>query len=193
VPSPSTALPSPGTDLRRTITLAREQPQPPAAAVKKDTGISSLLSLGRGARTLPEDFKIGRLGDARIADSDERQAVGAASTFLAGLADGKVDAGLIAPDSKARVSDTVSFGIERGNIPRSYRIGAPRKRETGELSATVRLFGPVGTSEGEITMARSGKQWLVDDFQINLSALKEKREKPKERFFPSSYRWMLEN
>ena len=180
-------------DPRRTITLAREQPQPPVAAARKDTGISTLLSLGTGVRILPEDFRIGGLGDARVADSDERQAMAAADAFLSRLVAGKIDKDRLAPDSRARLSDTVSFGIEHGDIPRSYRIGAPRKRETGELSATVRLFGPVGTSEGEITMTRAGKQWLIDDFQINLSALTVKREKPKERFFPSSYRWMLEN
>jgi len=90
------------------------------------------------------------------------------------------------------VADMLSFGIQRGDVPRSYRIGTAKKHETGEVTASVRLFGPVGTSEGEISVARNGGHWVVTDLQISMDDLKVEREKPKERFFPSSYRWMLE-
>ena len=64
--------------------------------------------------------------------------------------------------------------------------------ESGEVTASVRLFGSAGTSEGEITLVKLGGHWLVTDLQIAMDDLKVAREKPKERFFPSSYRWMLE-
>lgn len=86
----------------------------------------------------------------------------------------------------------LQYGIQRGDVPRSFRIGAPKKHESGEISANVRLFGQEGTSEGEIFMTRAGGHWLVSDFQISMEDLKVKQEKPKERFFPSSYRWMLQ-
>ena len=86
----------------------------------------------------------------------------------------------------------LSFGIDRGDKPQDFRLGTPRKRESGEISANVRLFSDVGTCEGEMTMARTGGHWLVADMQVSLDDLKVKKEKPKERFFPSSYRWMLQ-
>ena len=116
----------------------------------------------------------------------------AAASFLGRLVAGKVDAALLDPGSENRVSDMLDFGIQRGDVPRSYRLGAPKKHESGEITASLRLFGPVGTSEGEISLARTGEHWLVTDLQISMDDLQVKQEKPKERFFPSSYRWMLE-
>lgn len=141
---------------------------------------------------LPEDFKIGGLQDPRTGGADDQLAMKTADGFLARIASGKVDSSFIASGARDRITDMVSFGIEHGNVPRSWRIGELRKRESGELSASVRLFGDPGTSEGEITLVQAGRQWLVSDFQVSLSALQEKPEKPKDRFFPSSYRWMLE-
>lgn len=176
----------------RTITLTQEHSPPVPARAKKDTGISSLLSLGWGQGVLPEDFKIGGLQDPRTGGAEDQQAMKTIDTFLSRLSAGRVDPSLLAPGAKERITDVVSFGIEHGNVPRSWRVGDLRKRENGELSAPVRLFGDPGTSEGEITLAQTARQWLVTDFQISLGALQEKPEKPKERFFPSSYRWMLE-
>jgi hypothetical protein len=142
---------------------------------------------------LPEDFKIGMLGDARDGDADERQAMITATSFLAHLTSGKVDTTFLDPESEDRISDMLNFAIQRGDVPRSFRIGAPRKHESGEITASMRLQGPVGTGEGEISLARTGGHWNVTDLQISMDDLQVKSEKPKERFFPSSYRWMLED
>ena len=184
---------SPQTDPKRTITLAQERPPAAApAAVRQNADVSSLLSLARDGRTLPEDFKIGSLGDRLLGDSDEQQALSVAGSFLARLSAGKIDDSLLAGSSAGRLTDMLQFGIQRGDVPRSFRIGAPKKHESGEVSANVRLFGQEGTSEGEIFMTRAGGHWLVSDFQISMDDLKVKQEKSKERFFPSSYRWMLQ-
>jgi hypothetical protein len=161
-------------------------------APRQSTDVSSLLPLGRGPRSLPEDFTIGVLGDSRSGDADEQQALTAASSFLARLLSGKVDTALLDPGAESRVSDLLNFGIQRGDVPRSFRVGAPRKHDNGEITASVRLFGAVGTSEGEIALARTGSRWLVADLQISMDDMQTKSPKPKERFFPSSYRWMLE-
>lgn len=175
-----------------TILLAREQSPPPAAA-KKDTGVASLLTLGaRDQRILPEDFKIGPVADALAGDADTQQVLKAANAFLARLAAGKVEPSALAPEAQSRISDMIAFAVDHGSVPRSWRLGSFRKRETGEMTAAVRLFGAVGTSEGELTLEHSARQWLISDFQISLGALQVKSEKPKDRFFPSSYRWMLE-
>jgi hypothetical protein len=151
------------------------------------------MALDREKRLLPEDFKIGPLGEARGGKTDENGAVGAAEAFLASIIAGKVDAKLLAPESEKTVSDTISFGLRQGNTPKSFRIGVPKVRDDGEITATVRLFGEEGTSEGEIYMSRVGKLWLVSDLQLSLAQLAVKKDTPKEKFFPSTYRWLLED
>jgi hypothetical protein len=173
--------------------VAQEQPSAAAlAAARQNADVTSLLPLGRGLRSLPEDFKIGALGDAREGDAEEQQAMTVASSFLARLVVGNVDATLLDPANAGRVSDMLDYSIQRGDTPQEYRIGTPKKHESGEITANVRLIGTVGTSEGEIALARTGGHWLVTDLQISMGDLKVKKEKPKDRFFPSSYRWMLE-
>ena len=177
----------------RTIALAQEQP--PAAtpaAARLSSDVSSLLPVGRGSRVLPEDFKIGVLGDSQVGDADERQAMVAASAFLSRLLAGKVEAALLAASTGGRITDMLEFGIRRGGVPSAFRVGTPKKHESGEISASVRLFSEAATTEGEISLARTEGHWLVADFQISLDDLQVKREKSRERFFPSSYRWLLQ-
>jgi hypothetical protein len=153
---------------------------------------AALLALGRDRRIMPEDFKIGPLGDDQTEKQDESKALAAAEAFLGRLVSGSVDKKLLAPDSQDTVADTLMHGLSQGNAPTSYRIGAPKGRDDGEITASVRLFGPEGTSEGEIYVAPSGSQWLVADLQLSLAQLSVKRDKPKEKFFPLEYRWLLE-
>ena len=44
---------------------------------------------------------------------------------------------------------------------------------------------------GDLYVARRQK-WLVSDLQLSLAQLAVKREKAKEKYFPSAYRWLLE-
>jgi hypothetical protein len=150
------------------------------------------MALGRDGRIMPEDFKIGPLGDRRSAKNDENAALDAAGAFLDRLVTGSVDKTLLAPEAQETVSDSLAFGLRQGNAPTVYRLGSPRTRDDGEITAAVRLFGSEGTSEGQIYMAASGARWLVADLQLSLAQLSVKREKPKEKFFPLEYRWLLE-
>jgi hypothetical protein len=165
------------------------QPQPPKALASAGT----LMALDRDARLLPEDFKIGPLDDGRDGSADEKTAVLAAASFLSRLAKGGVEKSLIAPDSQATLSDSLAYGLQRGPAPSSWRIGTAKTHDDGEITAPVRLFGPEGTAEGEIYLVKSSQKWLVSDLQISLAQMAEKREKPKEKFFPSAYRWLLED
>ena len=153
---------------------------------------ATLMALGRDRRIMPEDFKIGPLGDDRGERKDESRALAAAGDFLSRLVAGSVDKKLLAPESQDTVADTLTFGLKQGNAPTSYRLGAPKSRDNGEVTASVRLFGPEGTSEGEIYVAPSGSQWLVADLQLSLAQLSVKRDKPQEKFFPLESRWLLE-
>ena len=150
------------------------------------------MALGRQTRKLPEDFKIGPLGDNRTEDQDANGALSVADAFLTGLVAGKPDGALLAADSQKTVLDTLTYGLKQGYTPSSFRLGTPKAQDNGEIAANVRLFGAEGTAEGEIYMARTGKKWLVTDLQLSLAQLAVKREKSKEKYFPSAYRWLLE-
>ena len=177
-----------------TITLAQDQKQaePLLGRTRPLSSVATLMALGRQTRTLPEDFKIGPLGDNRTEDQDANAAVSTAEAFLTGLVAGKPDGALLAPGSEKTVLDTLTYGLKQGYTPSSFRLGTPKVQEDGEIAASVRLFGAEGTAEGEIYMAPAGKKWLVSDLQLSLAQLAVKREKAKEKYFPSAYRWLLE-
>jgi hypothetical protein len=156
------------------------------------TSVASLMALGHTARLLPEDFKIGPLGDARGSRQEENGAIAAADAFLKSIVAGSVDTRLLTPDSQGAVADSLAYGLRQGYKPVSYRLGAPKSQENGQVTATVRLFSPTGASEGEIYLAKAGTEWLVADLQLSLAELSVKREPSKDKFFPSSYRWLLE-
>jgi hypothetical protein len=156
------------------------------------TSAASLMALGHTARQLPEDFKIGPLGDARGSRQDENRAITTAEAFLKSIVAGSVDTRLLTPDSQDSVADTLAYGLRQGYKPVSYRLGAPKSQENGQVTATVRLFSSEGASEGEIYLARAGSEWLVADLQLSLAQLSVKREPAKDKFYPSSYRWLLE-
>lgn len=153
---------------------------------------SSLMGLGRDVRMMPEDFKIGPLGTGTSGPPESDAAFAAASGFLAGVVAGSIERRWITPDAQDTLSDTFSYALQRGSAPKSFRIGVPKDVAGGQIAANVRFFGTVGTSEGEIYMARAGSQWLVADVQANLADLDVPPAPSKERFFPSEYRWLLE-
>jgi len=150
------------------------------------------MALGRSSRILPEDFKIGVLGDDRAGTAEQTGAMAAASRFLTGLVADSVDMKLIAPDSQATLVETLKYEMANGNTPISYRLGAPTLRDDGEVSAPLRLFANQSSTEGEIYLAPIGRLWLVADMQISLGELAVKKEKSKDKYFPSDYRWLLQ-
>jgi len=150
------------------------------------------MAIGRSAAILPEDFKIGPLGDDRGGSSDQGKAMETADKFLSRLVAGSVERSMLASENQDAVAEALSFGLENGDTPTGFRVGKPRSREDGEVTAAVRLFGHDSSSEGEIYVAKSGSQWLVSDLQLNLAQLSVKTEKPKEKFLPLDYRWLLE-
>lgn len=97
---------------------------------------------------------------------------------------------MIAADSTA-LSDSLSYSLEKGDVPSTFRLGKSKRQESGEIAFNVRLFGGEGSAEGEIYLSGQKGVWLVSDFQISLSQMREKREKPNEKFFPSTYGWLL--
>ncbi len=164
----------------------------PVARPLADAGM--LVALGRGqAVVLPEDFRIGPLGNGQTGTPDKDAAFAAASSFLSRLVAGTVDRQAITPDEQESLADTLTYGLQQGYVPTSFRLGAPKDEPDGELAANLRLFDAVGSSEGEIYLSRAAGQWLIADVQIDLAQLAVPRTPSKERFFPSPYRWLLED
>src|SRR5271157_4794492 len=140
------------------ITLAQnQQAEPLLSRTRPLSSVATLMALGRQTRTLPEDFKIGPLGDNRTENQDANAAVSAAEAFLTSLVAGKADGSLLAADSQKTVLDTLTYGLKQGYAPSSFRVGTPKVQDDGEIAANVRLFGADGTAEGEIYMARTGR------------------------------------
>ena len=154
----------------------------------------SLLATGRSqAGILPEDFKIGPLAGGRSGSQDKDAAYAAASGFLSKLVAGTVDRQAMTPESQETLTDTLTYGLQQGYAPSSFRVGEPKEETNGELAANVRLFDSDSTIEGEIYLSRAADHWLVADVQINLADLATPSTQPKEKFFPSPYRWLLED
>ena len=164
--------------------------KPPALPVKPGSGLQILLTLGRDASTLPEDFKIGPLSGAKDLSGDEAAAGSAAGSFLAGLTKGKVLSEMLASTSTTALN-SIKHHIAEGSVPSSFRLGRPKKLPNGEIAFNVRLFKGDGSAEGELYLVKDDRRWVVSDLQLSLPQLNEKREKGDEKFFPNSYQWLL--
>jgi hypothetical protein len=173
-------------------TDAREpaQAKPSSLPVKSGAGLQILLTLGRDASTLPEDFKIGPLSGAKDLSGDEATAGSAAGSFLAGLVKGKVLPELLSSTSTSALN-SIKHHLAEGSVPSSYRLGRPKKLPNGEIAFNVRLFKGEGSAEGELYLSKDERRWVVSDLQLSLPQLNEKREKGDEKFFPNSYQWLL--
>jgi hypothetical protein len=195
VPSPAQrTVNPPGATTGSPIVLTKENAA--KAATDNLRGFSNpagLMALARDGRFMPEDFKIGALGDSQGDDAQADKALATAEHFLSRLVTGSVETKDIVADAQASLSDTLSYGLSRGYQPSSYRIGAVKTDTSGQATATIRLFGSTGTSEGEIYFERVGDDWLIADLQVSLAQMAIARTAPKEKFFPSAYRWLLED
>jgi hypothetical protein len=188
--APTVVAPPAQTKNQTSITLKKEEAPPRPQPAVANTGVQSLLVI-ETPRLLPEDFKIGPLGDAWQGTADGKSAFESAAALLASLVSGKVDAELLAPDSAQALLDMLAFGFEGDRAPTSFRLGAPVSHPDGEITVNARLFRGPGATEGELYLRRENRQWLVADIQISAAGLAEARERPKQKFFPSPYHWLL--
>jgi hypothetical protein len=188
----ATTVPTSPLPKQNTITLKKEEALPaqtlPAAV---NAGVQTLLTLDGTPRILPEDFRIGPLGDPEQGTADEKAALEAAGALLASLVGGGVDAKLLAAESEEALRDMLAFGFEGARAPTSFRLGRAVARPEGETTVNARLFRGQGTAEGEIYLRKENREWLIADIQISAAELAAARERPKQKFFPSTYRWLL--
>jgi len=188
--APAVVAPPAQTKNQTTITLKKEEAPPRPQPAVANVGVQSLLVI-ETPRLLPEDFKIGPLGDAGQGTADGKSAFESATALLASLVSRKVDTKLLAPDSAQALLDMLAFGFEGDRAPTSFRLGTPVSHPDGEITVNARLFRGPGATEGEVYLRRENRQWLIADIQISPAGLAEARERSKQKFFPSPYRWLL--
>jgi hypothetical protein len=169
----------------RATTAAAVLPSPSASV---DTGLLGLLGQGAQDGTLPEDFEIGPLAADRLLADEARTARAAAAAVLDAWTAGRVDRAALAADARETLAGMIGFALERGDVPREWRLGPPRP-SGGETVANIRLLTAGGSAEGEIYTAREGGGVLVSDLQVDPARLRV--ERPQRTFFPSPYRWLL--
>lgn len=190
----ASALPKPAPEAEARATAAPRAAATPAAAAAPaapaDAGLHGLLGQGARDGILPEDFAIGPLAAERLLADDGRAAAAAAAALLDAFVSGRVDRTAIAVDARDGLAGMISFALERGDRPLSWRLGPPRA-DGAEQVANLRLFGAEGSAEGEIYARREGDGVLVSDLQIDPARMRVRRARPDRTFFPSPYRWLL--
>jgi hypothetical protein len=164
-PAPLAAKPGPG-------------PEAPAPAAPKPAAplAASLRAFGLGAASvprLPSDFSLGPLQSYYPAPGDESAVFAVATSFLEGLAAGKLEAGLLMPAARDALSVLLAPGAGRQPPPGSgpgYRMGKIAIAG-GDASLEVRL-PPAGAAgdgqskaareEGLLTLGKIGDAWYVE-------------------------------
>ncbi|RKX75864.1 MAG: hypothetical protein DRP87_13555 [Spirochaetes bacterium] len=147
-----------------------------------------LLEFGGGKKIFPEDFKIGPLQDRFTASAEERAILKVLESFLESLLSGEVHEESISPEWRGAIARSLKYYLERGQIPKSYRIGEINTADS-IIRINVRLFGEVGRSSGEVYFEKDGKKWYISDVTLNL-ALLDKEYRQEEDFEPEVYRWL---
>ncbi len=184
---------------KREITLTKEETKAgETAGVQKTEEIKDLLLLITERRTLPEDFKIGRLQDILEGSRDQKGIISAAQKFLEALAKGKIEEDSLLQSKRERISHSLSYFIEQKILLKSYRLGhvSLQEEETSDgsgignsASMNIRLFGEVGVSEGELYFSRHDMKWYIEDILISLELLSQSYSRQEEKFIPSPYNW----
>jgi len=147
------------------------------------------LLVNRGeAYIVPEDTVIGKLQPSFTDEAETINVFETVDTFLSYLSAGKIAERTIAPEWRPIIYRSLSFHIERGATPDTYRIGKARI-SGGRGSANIRLITDTGRTSGEVLLEPSDGRWLITEIQFDLQELTEPYEKP-EAYEPGVYRWL---
>jgi hypothetical protein len=133
------------------------------------------------------DFRIGPLDVPAAGGRTEASQV--LSRFLDAMTRGEVAGDLLDPESRERITRSLTYFIDKGILPTRYRVGELRDAGESEILANVRLFGAPGVAEGEVYLVHAESGWMVGDLQIGLALLAEPYEPPQAPFVPSSYEY----
>lgn len=187
VPAERTQLrpPRPQQAARQTETPSGDLPDGPSA-VSSPAGLESLAYRTAVPPRLPEDMRIGPLGDTPAGDP----VLAAAESFLRGLEEGKILPELATGSSRDYLEKVFQPILEEGPLPVRYRLGTPRIYEPGKARVNIRLFGTRGRTGGELLLEEEGAAWRIGDLQIDWTGLSEEYKKDFDLYEPQTYRWL---
>jgi hypothetical protein len=193
-PSPKPQQP-PQPPVAKPLVLTKETaPASGAAVVKKDRGLLSLYSLDPRRVAQPEDFRIGPLSGAVMPglSADEAESLRTATSLLSGLSKKKVAEELLLPERKEALSRLLGDAVSKGLVPTRFRLGPVGRNGPSATRVNARLYGSAGSAEGELFLRKEEKSWLIADIQLRFESLAEKQVRGQERFYPSTFRWLLD-
>lgn len=184
--------------------IAQEEDLPALPTLPPATQEHIMLPLARRERSLPEDFKIGRLQDQLAGYGDQAQLLATVRLFLSGLTAASVTAESLLPEAAPALDRYLKFYLERDIVPTDYRLGSlsylPESSGEGgtpqQARLGIRLFNQdpaastLAASEGALYLERRAEQWLIADLQIDFQTLADPYVRGKQKFIPSSYRWL---
>lgn len=180
----------------RAITLSPQRP--PASETRSSQAVREsspvqrrdrILSLRGGEDYVPEDYEIGALQNASV-DRNIQAVVARIRSFQSGLQQGDIPLTDIHPDWRDSAQRSLGFHLDHGHIPLDVRVGVVDIYVAGKARANLRLIGDPGVAFGEIYLDSVDDEWLVSDFQIDMTDLAEARAKRAEQYEPSVYRLM---
>jgi len=156
------------------------------SAVSSPAGLETLAYRTAVPPRLPEDMRIGPLGDTLAGDP----LLTAAESFLRGLEEGKILRDLAAGSSRDYLEKVFQPILEEGPLPVRYRLGIPRIYEPGKARINIRLYGTRGRTGGELLLEEEGAVWRIGDLQIDWNGLSEEYKKDFDLYEPQTYRWL---
>jgi len=142
-------------------------------------------------RLLPEDIQIGPLQDLIGAAAEELDAASTIRTAFASLSEGRVPSELFEGTRGALLASSLEYYVAEGMVPQKVRIGRMTPDQSGHVRASVRLFGTVGRSLGDVYLSREQGAWRIVDLQLDLQSLARDYHRDQGKYFPSQYRSVL--
>ena len=134
----------------------------------------------------PEDFKIGKLHNLRKSTNEQNIIVTTIDNFFKTLLSKKIDKNLLTSEN-SELNIRLTYYIDRGNIPTSFRVGKIIIENINISRAYIRLFGNKGISEGEVYLKKQNGNWKISDIQIDFNNLSIEYIKKDEKYMPSIY------
>lgn len=168
---------------------AGRSPAPVAAGGASVGGTERLLTMRGGAKILPSDFDIGALQPAMPAGTERGAVLRTIRLFFDDLANGKVDAELLAPEWRDNLVRLLSAPKREGNLPQMVRIGI-LNIEQDSANAAIRMEKGTGSAAGQIYLERSEGTWYISDIQVDLSTLGSPTVRS-EPFDPAEWKAMI--
>ena len=174
------------------ITLQRVAEQKAESASEINLkGKDALLYHRQGSRIIPEDFKIGLLQDT-LDPGNKKSLTLLMEEFFKSLTRGEIEENLLIPSDRTELNRFLTYHIDRGLIPQSYRLGSINLDDPGLARANVRLFSETGVSEGEIYLTKEDSLWYITNLQIAFEQLSIAYQQSDQKFIPYSYGWTIQ-